>query len=304
MAAFASTNKPFAITHVYDMLLRGDPEGIPTGLYHLHIATAEQLCRLHYSPKTLKTIKARLCLLLEKGYVQFVERSTRRGRSPYHYALSQKGMDFVAQLGYEPYQVLSFDHDDDEGSPFLTHTLDINDILITAVLLKQVEPMYFLERFIHERTLKQTPYKVPWQERWFTLLPDGLLDFHTVTMEGKLLQTVVLLEHDQGAEEQQPFRRKIRAYIALLHSQAYHNLFGMKGSPTIAFITFIGEKRREQLREWACQELALTNEPRGLGMTFCFTSQVKPLDSHHLWLEPCWYTPYGEDQPLALLARK
>jgi hypothetical protein len=303
MAAFASTNKPFAITHVYDILLRGDPEGIPIGLYHLHIATAEQLCRLHYSPKTLKTIKARLCLLLEKGYVQFVERPTRRGRSPYYYALSQKGMDFVAQLGYEPYPLLSFNHDDDEGSPFLIHTLDINDILIAAVLLKQIEPMCSLERFIHERTLKLTTYTVPWHGKWFTLLPDGLLDFHTVTIEGKLLQTVVLLEHDQGVEEQQSFRRKIRAYIALLHSQAYQNLFGVKGSPTIAFTTFTGEKRREQLREWTYQELASTNEPPAIGMAFCFTSQLKPLDPHHLWLEPCWYTPYEEDQPFALLVR-
>jgi len=63
MTAFSLTTKPFSITRVYDILLRGDPDGIPIGLYHLHIAAAEQLCRLHYSSKTLTTIKARLCLL-------------------------------------------------------------------------------------------------------------------------------------------------------------------------------------------------------------------------------------------------
>src|SRR5215471_2072327 len=36
------------ITPPYDVLLRGSQE-MPIGLYHLYMAKAEQLCRLHYS---------------------------------------------------------------------------------------------------------------------------------------------------------------------------------------------------------------------------------------------------------------
>jgi hypothetical protein len=112
-----------------------------------------------------------------------------------------------------------------------------------------------------------------------------------------------LLEHDRGTEEQDHFRRHIRAYIMLLKSEAYKGWFGVK-SITIAFTTFEGEKRREQMREWTRQELAETNEPRAIGMAFCFTSLSQPLDPKHLWLGPCWYTSEEEVQPIPLLARR
>jgi hypothetical protein len=70
---------------------------------------------------------------------------------------------------------------------------------------------------------------------------------------------------------------------------------------TIAFTTFEGEKRRERMREWTRQELDVTHEPRTNGLAFCFTSLPRSFDLYHLWLEPCWYTPYEEDQPIALL---
>ena len=50
---------PFVITPAYDILLRGSQE-MPIGLYHLHMATAEQLCRLHYAMGSLKAVKAKL----------------------------------------------------------------------------------------------------------------------------------------------------------------------------------------------------------------------------------------------------
>ena len=49
----------FSITPAYDILLRGS-ESVPVGLYQLHMATAEQLCRLHYSMGSIKAVKAKL----------------------------------------------------------------------------------------------------------------------------------------------------------------------------------------------------------------------------------------------------
>lgn len=67
-------SKPFSITPVYDLLLRGSST-TPVGLYQLQIATAAQLTRLHYSPGSIKTVKARLKTLVDNGYIQAVSLS-------------------------------------------------------------------------------------------------------------------------------------------------------------------------------------------------------------------------------------
>ncbi len=74
--------EPFVVTPVYDILLRGTSD-MPIGLYHLHVATADQLRRLHYKPGCLKMVKARLLTLSDHGYVQSDAIPTKQGRSPY-----------------------------------------------------------------------------------------------------------------------------------------------------------------------------------------------------------------------------
>jgi hypothetical protein len=49
----------FKITPAYDKLLRGTVQ-TPAGLYQLHLMSATQLTSLHYSPGSLKMVKARL----------------------------------------------------------------------------------------------------------------------------------------------------------------------------------------------------------------------------------------------------
>ena len=61
-----------------------------------------------------------------------------------------------------------------------------------------------------------------------------------------------------------------------------------------------GEKRRDKLRAWTKEELQ--GEDTSLVSSFLFTAQQQPPDSTHIWLHPCWYTPYMEDKPIALLA--
>jgi hypothetical protein len=55
------------------------------------------------------------------------------------------------------------------------------------------------------------------------------------------------------------------------------------------------------MREWTCQELVASNEPKQLGATFCFMLVPYPLATKQLWLEPHWYTQYVKDGPVALL---
>src|SRR5260370_12325767 len=91
---------PFAITPAYDILLRGSQQ-MPMGLYHLHLATAEQLCRLHYSAGSIKAVKAKLRTLIDHGYVQFDALPTRLTRSPYYYTLDKLGFHYLRRAGLD-----------------------------------------------------------------------------------------------------------------------------------------------------------------------------------------------------------
>lgn len=294
----------FNITPKYDILLRGDTD-VPIGIYHLHITTAEALCRLHYKPGCIKTIQARLKELTDQGFLQPDSVPTNRFRSPYYYALTHKGMRYLEEAGMDIHEAHRASRENDKHSLFIEHTLELNDVLISAALLKRVAPAYRLDRFVHERVLKRTPYKAVWRDtagksQTATLIPDAFLDFRLILDDGRTRRMPVLLEHDRGTEEQQYFRRRIRAYIVLLKSEAYTDLFGVKAI-TVAFTTFVGEQRLRQMYEWTRQELAATNEPHALGRAFWFTYTPQPPDPRQLWLERCWYTPY-DTQPRALLA--
>jgi Replication-relaxation len=184
------------------------------------------------------------------------------------------------------------------------HTLELNDILVAASLLQRVHPQYYLAGFTHERVLKRHPYKATWKQgnttQAYAIIPDAFLDFRAMLADGRQRRLPIVLEHDRGTEGQYYFKRRIRAYIVLLRSGAYQQLFGVKAL-TIAFTTFTSPQRVAQMREWIRQELAVSNEPKQLGTIFCFTYVAQPLDARQLWLERQWFTPYAEDGPVALL---
>jgi hypothetical protein len=303
---------PFVITPVYDILLRGS-SATPVGLYHLQIATAEQLTRLHYAKGMLKTIKARLKTLCDHGFLQYDAIPTKFTKSPYYYALDYKGRDYLEDAGLATHEAFRKSKEVNKHSLFIEHTLELNDILIACSLLHKADPS-FTFRFLHERVLKRTPYKATWQttsgqtrkQEIFTLIPDGLLDFLHTLPDGRQQRLTLLLEHDRGSEEQKYFKRRIRAYIVFLQAEGYKTLFQTQ-KITIAFTTFTGLTRLAAMREWTEQELAATHEPRSIGNTFLFANLQKPLDPQKLLFAPCWYPPYSEIKgqpvtPSALLA--
>ncbi len=289
--------KPFGITPVYDILLRGSRE-MPVGLYQLHMATAAQLCRLHYANGSLTTIKARLKTLVEQEYIQQDERPTKRLRTQYHYVMGAKGMHYLESLGYDTNESFRGAKEIHTDSVFVRHTLEINDVLISTSLLGQVSSHYYLSRFVHERTLQRKPCLLSWQGKQRRLIPDGLLDFRRRMEDGSERRRTVLLEHDCGTEYQSAFRKRIRSYIVMLRTNAYQEHFGVK-TVGIVFTTFEGEKRLGDMRRWTFAELKATNEPSSIGLNLFFTNQPRPPDPR-LWLEPYWHTPSGE-QPVSLL---
>lgn len=279
------------------------------GLYHLYLAKADQLCRLHYSPGAIKRVKALFKELEDGGIIQSDTIPTKFTRAPYYYTLTRRGIHYLSQAGVDIHETAWRDSKEiNKHSLFVEHALELNDVLIAAALLKRIEKRYVLERFIHERVLKRRPFKATWVtesgvKKAFSLIPDAFLDFRVALDNGRARQMAICLEHDRDTEGQNHFRERIRSYIVLQKGKAYEELFGVKAM-NVVFTTFAGETRLQEMRSWTQAELAKTNEPEALGRAFVFARLTQPLDPGQLWLEPHWYTPYEDGKPpVSLLTR-
>lgn len=297
--ATALNEEPFFITPVYHALLCGW-KGMP-GLYQLYKASAAQLCRsLLYSDDTVKLVKKRLRKLADNDYVLFDERPTEQYRSPYYYVLGNKGVEYVKSLGltvsnsYRPSKEIG------QSYLHLLHHTEVNDLLIAASMLKYQMPGYSLERSMLERELAREPFNAIRSGDTYKAVPDLFLDFRQALDDGRQHVTPILVEHDRGTESEEVIRRKVHAYSAMISTNWYKQHFEVK-SMTIAFTTFAGERRRDKLREWALRELQ--GKSRALTSGFLFTAQPQPPDPKHLWLNPCWYTPFMDDKPVVILGK-
>jgi hypothetical protein len=265
---------------------------MPIGLYHLHLATTEQLTRLHYKPGMLKTVSKRLKVLVDNGYIQADCIPTKLFKSPYYYTLDNRGMRYLTDIGLDTDSSFRASKEVSESYLHLKHALELNDVLIAALRLKFADPRYYLSRYIHERTLKRTPYK----NGMLTLIPDGFLDFRIRASEGPERYVGLVLEHDRGTEQQEHFKRRLRAYMDFYAYNGQMQLFGVKSAVT-AFTSFVNAKRVAQMREWTFQELQ--GNPQLMGL-FIFAELPQPPEPKHLLFEKRWYT-LASNQPIALL---
>lgn len=288
-------SKAFAITPVHDLLLRGSQD-MPIGLYHLRLATAEQLTRLHYKAGMLKTVSKRLKLLVDNGYIQADCIPTKNFKSPYYYTLDTKGMHYLAGIGIDTDVNFRASKEVSESYLHLKHALELNDVLIAALKLKYADPRYYLARYVQERTLKRRPFKVAYNGASTSLIPDGFLDIHKRTQDQPDPSLSIILEHDRGTEQQDHFRRRIRAYKAFLLADGPMQLFAAQKA-VIAFTTFQPWKRVTQMRAWAWEELQGDAQ---LASRFIFTELPRPLEPKHLLFERRWAT-LPDSQLIALL---
>jgi hypothetical protein len=295
--------RAFRMKPMYAVLLQGS-ERMRCGLYHLYKATPDQLCRLHYSQGSLKAVKARLKTLVDEGYVQ-VHAVSVPHETParlffsarYFYTLAPLGVKYLAGLGYDIDESWRPHNEADKHGLFVAHTLELNDVLIAAALLKGRDAHLYLHTFTHERVLKQRPIHIKGEGRTAVLIPDAYLDFRQV---GTKASFPMLLEHDRGTEERAHFKRKIAAYLAFLQAEGYVTAFETDRI-NIAFTTFRGEERLSEMRSWTRQALAEHNAPISFYAAFRFAALPRLPSPEIAWLEPRWYTP-EQEEPQPLLA--
>jgi hypothetical protein len=213
-------------------------------------------------------------------------------------------MKYLEELSLERHAAWRAGKENEKGALFVEHTLELNDVLISAALLHRVDQRYHLHGFLHERTLRRQPYKATWrqggQSQTFTIIPDAFLDLRLRLPTGRCRRWPLLLEHDRGTEGQQHCKQRIRAYIMLFKSEAYRDLFGVQVL-SLVFTTFLGVDRVEEMRVWTRQELEATNEPFEIGTLFFFSAPPRPIVPEQMWFGPVWRLPYDEylePQPL------
>jgi hypothetical protein len=293
------TKKPFVVTVPHDAVLRS--------VYKIQLATCDQLRELlGYSKNSKERVQKLVKQLTDSGYLLADRVPTKKGGSPYYYFLARKGRRYCEALGLDIRHYFRPSQEKDFGSSFLNHTLSLIDVVISAHRLTHHAPEYTLSGFVHERVLKQSPYKTSallpdGTAQTVTVIPDAVFDFRSTKVKAKERKSVVLYEHDMGTTEQKHFRRKIRAYVGFLKSGAYKDLLGVK-HVIIAFGTPRGDTRKDQMRDWTRKELATTSEPKWLANVFFFAALPTELHPLEVWRNPLWYLPFDDTTARSLLA--
>jgi len=93
------------------------------------------------------------------------------------------------------------------------------------------------------------------------------------------------------------FRKRIHAYQVFFQTGEHVRQFDSRAI-TVAFTTFLGEARRDQMRTWTAAEL----DHETLRRVFRFASLTRPLETAQVWFEPMWYSPFENEAPSAQLA--
>ena len=234
--------QPFVLRPKHHAMLRA--------VYQYHLLTNELLVKaVGYSEKSLAEVQRLTRQLKLSEYVLSLQLPVIRGNAPLVYTLSRKGLKYLAAAGFDIRDYFRPCKETEKGYLFLKHTLALNDFLIAAANLVKSAPLYSLSSFIHERTLKQTPFKIAVtryvggqvKKETVILIPDAYLDFRFTKESRKEEKIPVLLELDRGTIEQKNFRKKIRAYSEFIKNEGYKKAFAIK-RVTVAFATTQSQK--------------------------------------------------------------
>jgi DNA-binding MarR family transcriptional regulator len=267
-------------------------------LARFHYATASQICRLLFSPGSLRYAQSKLKRLADQGYALriFLPRNSQRGSAPMVYTLTRRGRNQLEAHGHEVYKRFHPSEEHTHSYLFLAHTLQVNDFLIAAELLARQQSGVIIDQVLHERELKHRPVYIPGQgtgER-VAVIPDAWLD---IALPARNERRCIAVEVDRSTMSQARWKQKVTALIAFCQGP-YQEAFGREAI-TIIVVTPT-EKRRDDLLIWTQQTLSSLQQAEEADL-FRFASVdaavVRPGD---VFLSPIWYVPFAAD-PVPLL---
>lgn len=287
---------PSAHRRTSGILDRRDEE-VLRHLHRYHYLLSRQVCRLLYSSGSLTYVQGKLKRLTDGGYCQriWLPKRGQYGSAPAVYTLARRGINHLRAAGFEVNRRYHPSEQEARSYLFLTHTLELNDFLISAELLGRWSPEFHLAAVLHERELRRHPvYVKDDQGRKSAVIPDAWLDLR---IQGSF-QVCLAVELDRGTEEQRRWRQKVANLLAYANGP-YQETFETR-SLTIAVLTTAGDRRLLELLRWTKAELEARKEETR-GDLFLFASiPAAAMDAERVFLTSCWYQAFKHD-PVALL---
>lgn len=170
---------------------------------------------------------------------------------------------------------------------FFAHTLAVNDFLIATELLCRSYPEIALQRVLHERVLKRTPFYVEDEDGTrLAVIPDAYVDL----VVANPYQLCLSVEIDRGSEEQKAWRRKVRALVAYAEGP-YIGAFGTDAL-TVAVVATPGAARLANLRQWAQDELDRRGQRQNADLFRFATFDPATATPEEIYLAPIWHIPF------------
>lgn len=223
----------------------------------------------------------RLQLLYHHGYLDRLRMPVilGEGRFPHVYVLDQTGATLVAAtLGIDRAEVGWRPHHNLLESPFIFHTLAINDVRVVVTLLAQKGHFEVVE-WIDEASFRATKEKVPFRMRGVQVVrnyPDG---YFRLTLPHQTQTAHFFLEVDQGTMSLTRWKEKVQAYAEFRARGLAQHHFDTRNFRVLAVTTTT--QRLSNLKR--------ASEQAGADHFFWFTTQAQV----DIWnpgqlLQPIW----------------
>ncbi|SRR6266487_304096 len=269
------------------------PDDLLLLLHRFQALTIFQIVRLIRKETSINNVRSKLKRLVDNGFVetQYLPRTTPSGSTPMMYSLSSKGTKYIQGTG----GVAAGIGQKTRGVLPLQHLLEINDVLISSLLLPTVAPEISVLEFVHERIYKQNPICIT---QGSYLCPDGFTHFVLSPPFGKPDEPMgIIWEVDRNTEDAFIIREKIRDYCKLFYGDC-EQIFGTTVLCVVFVVTLGGNPRVKQLRRAAELELDKSHDD---GELFLFgahpPAEIAPLQ---FFTSPVWIQPF-QSSPVSLI---
>src|SRR6266702_1163980 len=185
-------------------------------LHRFQALTIFQITRLLGKQSSINNIRGKLKKFVDSGLVetQFLPRTTSSGSTPMVYSLTSKGTKQIEESKVTK-TASSGTGQKVRGVLSLQHLLEINDVLISCLLLPAVAPAISVFEYRHEKVFKQNPIRLA---EGSYLCPDGFVHFVLSPPFGKPGEPIgVIWEIDRNTEDTYTIREKIKSYRKLFY---------------------------------------------------------------------------------------
>jgi hypothetical protein len=239
------------------------------------VLRTDQIQRLLFPSRN--TANERLKRLYQHGFLErrWLPVEYGKGMGQAIYLLASRGAEILA-MRHPDQPVRWRGRGNQVGSPFLEHSLMLNDIRIAFTLAAR-ENGYLIERWVGENELKAAGEYV-WvrsgdtKRRRVALIPDG---YCLVNMRGRKAR--FFFEADRGTLSGRRWAWRVRAYLAYVRSGRYAAKYGARSLRVLTVTT--GPKRLAHLRR--------ATERAGGGRLFWFTTHEQT-QSEQILGGPIW----------------